>query len=91
VWKFVLLELYCGIYGEYHQKSGKYCYELSPGHEDPDDLKRVENPEYDPEFPKPTPPEYCKKMVGVDCMKNNCIHVAYCEGSQESGDKEIPE
>jgi hypothetical protein len=49
----------------------------------------VENPQYDPSFPKPTPPAFCKRMVDVDCLKNNCIHIAYCNAATDSEETDL--
>ena len=76
--KFVVVELYCGIYWEYDRKSEKYYFRFDPEKGFCEDHEKVDNPDYDPTFPKPSPPGFCKKMVGVDCLKNNCEHVVYC-------------
>jgi len=88
MWKFVVVELYCGIYWDYHNKSEKYHFKFDPEKEFCDDLEKVENPDYDPAFPKPTPPAFCKKKVGVDCLKKNCVHVVYCDGWREPEEPE---
>jgi hypothetical protein len=88
MWKFVVVELYCGIYLDYYSKSEKYHFRLEPEKGFCDNPKKVENPDYDPTFPRPTPPAFCKKMVGVDCLKNNCVHVVYSDGWREPEDPE---
>ena len=88
VWKFKIVELYCGIYWEYDRHCTKYYYKLEPGNDIAKSHEKVDNPAYDPTFPKPNPPEFCTKMVGVDCLKNNCSHVAYCDGSSGADDPE---
>jgi hypothetical protein len=65
MWKFVVVELYCGIYWDYDRKSSPCYFRLNPEDDDWDDLEEVENTDYDPIFPKPTPPAFCKKWSGL--------------------------
>jgi hypothetical protein len=77
MWKFVVVELYCGIYLNYHKKSSQYYFSLNAAEDLFNNGERVDNPDYDPTFTKPNPPAFCKKMVGVDCLKNNCEHILH--------------
>lgn len=86
--KFVVVELYCGIYWEYDRKSEKYYFTLDPEKGFFEDHEKVDNPDYDLTFPKPSPPVFCQKMVGVDCLKNNCEYVVYCDGAWDPEDAE---
>ena len=89
MWKYKIVELYCGIYWDYDQRCNKYLYRINTFKDFPNDAEEVENPEYDPAFPRPTPPEFCKRMVGVDCLKNNCAYVTYCDGSAEPDESDL--
>ena len=88
MWKFEVVELYCGIYWEYQRHCNKYYYRMEP-ERDFEVAETVENPQYDPSFPKPTPPAFCKRMVDVDCLKNNCIHIAYCNAATDSEETDL--
>lgn len=90
MWKYKIVELYCGIYWEYHRHWNSHHFRLRPGVDFSDGMEEVDNPEYDPAFPRPHPPAFCKRMVGVDCLKNNCTYVAYCDGAPDP-DPVLPE
>lgn len=77
MWKFKVVELYCGIYRDscWHDEKTIFRFDSETG---PEGAEGRANPEYDLAAPKPVPPAFCKRMVGVECLKNNCRHVVYC-------------
>lgn len=85
MWKYRVVELYCGIYWDscWQDEETIFRFDSETG---PDAAAEVENTDYDPSAPKPVPPVFCKRMVGVECLKNNCRHVAYCYIEDEDAD-----
>jgi len=79
------VELYCGIYWDSCWNDEKTICRFDTG-TGPEGAEEIANPEYDPAAPKPVPPAFCRRMVGVDCLKNNCRYIAYCYAEEEDAE-----
>ena len=75
-WDFILIEGYCARLWDYHSKHSKWIYKWEPNIP-ADDFIKDHNPKYDPKVKVPRKPKYCKKQIGVECVK--CKYLAYAE------------
>jgi hypothetical protein len=82
-WNHILIEGYCDINRNYHNKQSKWVYVWdTKGKDFMKNSKdhRQPNPDYDPTAKPDEKPVYCKGYVCIACLNagNMCDHFNYC-------------
>jgi hypothetical protein len=88
-WTHICIEAFCSLFWEYKTKHSKHVYELvkKKGSFMKKNgrlrTKKVPNLDYEEGIQKPTPPEFCDKHLGFNCLAHKCEFLAYSEARKK--------